>query len=116
MEEYYALFVGSMEDEALAYAFALIGFDFRIVGKDEEVPRVLEEILEKNAERYALIILPERFVNATRYLREKLREKAKMLPAFLFIPQTRQPKFNQLKELEELLQRALGISLKLVEE
>lgn len=112
----YSLFLATKEDESLAYAFALIGFESRIVEKDEDLPSILEEILEKDKEKYALIVLPEKFVESTRRIREKLREQGSILPAFLFVPELKKPVFHQLSELRELVRRALGMSLIVLEE
>jgi len=112
---YKALFVGTKKDETVAYAFSIIGFDFIIIDDDEKIVDTLEEVLGKG-EKYAIVVMSERFVEATRNFRDKLREKAMFIPAFLFIPDISKPEFKQLDELEELLQRALGITLKISEE
>jgi len=111
-KKYRVLFVGSKTDSAIAYAFAMIGMDTIIVDRDELVLERLGDIIEEEG-KYAVIIIPERFIEATRYLREKIREKMGFLPAFIFLPDVREPKFGQIAELEELLQRALGVTMKL---
>ena len=113
-KKYYAIFIGSEQDRVLAYAFSIIGFDHVIASDDSEVLKILEKILEESKEKYALILLPERLVESTRNIREKLREEGRIIPAFLFLPGVKKPEFKQLDELEQLLQRALGISLKIV--
>ncbi len=112
----YSLFLGTKEDESLAFAFSIIGFESKIVDKDEDLPVLLGEILEKDKEKYALIVMPEKYVKLTQHIREKLREQGDILPAFLFIPELKNPVFYQLSEIKELVRRALGMSLKVLEE
>ncbi len=110
-----AIFVGTTRDEILAYAFSIVGFDQLITNNDEDAIKALEKIVESREEEYALIILPERFVESTKLLREKIKGRGGVIPAFLFLPDIKEPKFRQLDELEHLLQKALGVTLKIVE-
>ena len=111
---YKAIFVGSKKDETLAHMFAIVGFDSLIVETDADVLDALGRIIERHGDDYALVVMHERFVRATRLVRENIREASETLPAFLFIPDVREPKYEQLEEIRELLKRALGVSPELL--
>ena len=108
---YKALFAGSTRYRVLSQIFRLVGFDILMEENDQKLISKLSNLLETKLDEYALIIMPEEYVEPTKKLRDKVREQGHSIPVFLFLPDIRNPKYLQLAELNEMLRRALGISL-----
>lgn len=111
LKTYKALFISSSKYEVLSQIFRLVGFDVIVEADTKKILAELEDILETRIDDYALIVMPEEFVEPTRMLRAKVREKGRSLPVFLFLPDISDPKYTQLEELDDMLRRALGIRL-----
>lgn len=110
--KYKILFLATKVYEDLGKIFRLLGVDVKIAESSEGLLSILKNILESQQIEYAIILMPEEYIVMTRSIREKLNEEKRYMPAFLFLPDTKHPKFLQLDELDELLKRVQGISIK----
>ena len=91
--------------------FELAGAEGYEVGSNEEVLSKLEELLEKGD--YGIIIVPEKFVNATRKLREKMMREGKAYPIIMFIPDFIEPPGERIRDLKHSLVMAIGAEMRL---
>ena len=96
-------------DEVIVSVFSLIGADGFKILRDEDVPKIIEDILSKG--EYSIIVLPERYVDLTRDLREKLRSEEAISAIFAFIPEKTLEKRSE--ELKSLIGQAMGTKLKI---
>jgi len=115
-EAYKILFAATKDYEDLGKIFAIVGVEAKIMEDDAELLAVLREILEAKQTEYAIILMPEKFIDITKPIREKLREDGRYIPAFLFLPDIGEPKFLQLEELNELLKRIQGVTIEQIRE
>ncbi len=113
---YKILFAATKDYEDLGKIFAIVGVEAKIMEDDAELLAVLREILEAKQTEYAIILMPEKFIDITKPIREKLREDGRYIPAFLFLPDIGEPKFLQLEELNELLKRIQGVTIEQIRE
>ena len=108
---YRILFLATEEYRDLANIFAVVGFHTQIVPKSSDLLEVLRDITEAKQSEFAIIVMPEKFVELTKPIRMKLREKGKYIPSFLFLPDIREPRFLQLEELNDMLRRVQGVTI-----
>ena len=96
-------------DPIFIKSFEILGAEGFEAKEEEEARKKLAEIIEKK--EYGLIILPERFVEATKDLREKLLRTGVYYPLFAFMPDYTGIKDKRIKELQKLISLAVGIKL-----
>ncbi|MCR8433110.1 MAG: V-type ATP synthase subunit F [Crenarchaeota archaeon] len=113
---YKILFLATKDYEDLGKIFNLLGIDVKIVESNENLLMSLKSLLESQQLEYAVIFMPETLAEITRPVREKLYEDKQYIPAFLFLPHIKSPKFLQLDEFDELFKRVQGISIKQIQE
>ncbi|MEM4649226.1 MAG: V-type ATP synthase subunit F, partial [Candidatus Bathyarchaeia archaeon] len=98
-------------DSIFVSGFALIGAESFEIKSEEELTHTLKQLIESN--NYAVIILPERFVENTKELRFKLIKEGKITPIFAFIPDYTGIKGKRIEELKKSISLAVGAELKL---
>ncbi len=76
----------------------------------EEAVKSINKLLEANDLK--LIILPERFINETKQLRETIQKKS-LLPIILLIPDTTMITGMRLEELRTAISAAIGTQIDL---
>ena len=76
----------------------------------EAAVKSLNDLLEAN--NVELIILPERFINETKQLRDTIQKKS-LLPIMLLIPDTTMVTGMRLEELRTVISTAIGTQIDL---
>ena len=98
-------------DKYLASGFRLIGIETNEVTDDEAAAKKVEDIvLEGKCE---IVIISERVALKIKTLRDSLLVAKKPYPIFLIIPDFQGPLNERIKELHQLVDRAIGVKLKL---
>ncbi len=87
------------------------GFEAEDEGKLTELVRLLKELADSG--KYAVIILPERFVEHTLELRSRLIREGRVAPIFAFVPDYSGIKGKRIEELRRTTSLAVGAELKL---
>ncbi|MEM2843048.1 MAG: V-type ATP synthase subunit F [Candidatus Bathyarchaeia archaeon] len=103
--------MAAVGDSIFISGFTLVGVEGFEVENEEALNQTLKNLIE-NAQ-YAVIILPERFVEKTRELRFKLIKEGKITPIFAFIPDYTRIKGKRIDELKKSISLAVGAELKL---
>ena len=98
-------------DEKFVLFFELAGAEGFEAKSREEVLSKLEELIEK--EEYGVIIVPEKFVDATKELREKMMREGKAFPVIAFIPDFVKSPGDRIRDLKHSLIMAIGAEIKL---
>jgi len=98
-------------DPIFVKAFELVGAEGFQAETEKEVKEKLMKLLEKK--EHGLIILPERFVKATKEIRQRLLRTGAVYPLFAFMPDYTGIKDKRIEELQRLISLAVGIQLKL---
>lgn len=76
---------------------------------DREVLSTLTKLIKEGD--YSVIVLPERYVELTREIREKLMREEKIEPIFAFVPERGLTK--RIDEIREKINLAIGVKLEL---
>ncbi|MCD6492120.1 MAG: V-type ATP synthase subunit F [Candidatus Njordarchaeia archaeon] len=100
-------------DPVFARPFQLIGADAKICTNEQEVQRALEELVSSEKIIYGVIILPERYVEKTKKIRQKLIKENRAIPVFIFLPDQTGIKDKRIEELKQLVISAIGAEIKL---
>lgn len=98
-------------DSTFIAGFELIGIKGFKATNAEAVKKVLKELLE--SEKYAAIILPERFVDTSKDARSKIMREGKITPLFAFLPDHTGIKGKRAEELKKGISLAVGTELEL---
>jgi len=101
--------VVAIGDHSFTTGFALIGVDTLIAKNEKEVLQKIVEAVEKGD--YGIILLSERYVDSTRYLRERILKEKKGNVIFAFLPDYTGIKGKRIKELKEKVSRAIGLRI-----
>ena len=102
--------IAAVGDPAFISVFELLGAEGFEVSEEGELPRVLREVV---AGDYALVVLPEKYVEATRDFREKLAREGRVTPLFAFLPTEPSSRGARVEELKRFISLAIGAELKL---
>lgn len=103
--------VAAIGDSTFIAGFELIGVRGFHATEVEEARRCLREITD--SEEYALIILPDRFVELSRDTRAKIAREGKITPLFAFLPDHTGIKGKRVEELKKAINLAVGTELNL---
>ena len=98
-------------DPTFITGFNLVGVEGFLAQTEDEVKQVLKEVLRKN--QYALLILPERYVEATAEIRSRILKEREIIPMFSFIPDYTGISGKRVEELKKSVSLAVGAKLKL---
>ena len=103
--------VAVIGDSTFIAGFELIGIKgFKITDEDGAKKR-LREITEND--EYAMIILPDRFIDASKDTRSRIAREGKIAPIFAFLPDSSGIKGKRVEELKKSISLAVGTELKL---
>ncbi len=91
--------------------FELIGAEGFEVGTGEAVAETLSDLVEE--ERFQLIIVPERFAEETRPVRERVMNRGDITPVFALIPDFTMETGMRMEELQAVVSLAIGTKLEL---
>jgi vacuolar-type H+-ATPase subunit F/Vma7 len=91
--------------------FELIGAEGFEYGTGEAVAEKLSDLVDE--ERYQLIIIPERFAEETRLVRERIMTKGDITPVFALIPDFTMETGMRMEELQAVVSLAIGTRLEL---
>ncbi|MBS7645965.1 MAG: V-type ATP synthase subunit F [Candidatus Bathyarchaeia archaeon] len=97
-------------DPTFTAGFRLVGVEGVVAVEEEEVLNAVKRLIEDP--KYKLLILPERFVEATRELRSRLMKEGKVTPIFAFIPDYTGVKGRRVEELKRSISLAVGAELR----
>jgi len=103
--------LAAIGDEMFIRMFELVGAMGYVAKTEEEVRKTLKQLVD--SKEIAIIILPERFVDASREIRRKLIEAGEYFPLFAFLPDHTGIKELRIEELKKLISLAVGTELKL---
>jgi vacuolar-type H+-ATPase subunit F/Vma7 len=103
--------VAAVGDSTFIAGFELIGIKGFHATEAEEARKSLKEIIDSG--NYALIILPDRFVEASRDTRTKIAREGKITPLFAFLPDHTGIKGKRVEELKKAINLAVGTELNL---
>lgn len=106
-----AMKVAAIGDPTFVKGFELLGAYGFITEDVHEVRKILNQLVDSG--EYALIILPERFVEETRDIRRKVVRNRQVAPIFSFIPDYTGVKGKRIEELKREISLAIGIRLKM---
>lgn len=98
-------------DKYLASGFRLIGIESNEVTDDDAAARKVEDFVSEG--KYEIVIISERVALKIKTLRDSLLVAKKPYPVFLIIPDFQGPLHERIKELHQLVEKAIGVKLKL---
>jgi vacuolar-type H+-ATPase subunit F/Vma7 len=98
-------------DSTFVAGFELIGIEGFKAKNIEDIKKILRELTEND--EYAVILLPERFVEASKEARLRLVRERKIAPIFAFLPDYTGIKGKRIEELKKSISLAVGTELKL---
>jgi len=101
--------IAAVGDPAFISVFELLGAE-GFEASNDDLLSVLRKIVEED---YALVVLPEKYVEATRILREQLAREGRVTPLFAFLPTEPASRGARVEELRKLISLAIGAELKL---
>ena len=85
-----------------------VGFD---IGTGEAVAETVSALVEEG--RFQLIIVPERFAEETRPVRERVMNRGDITPVFALIPDFTMETGMRMEELQAIVSLAIGTKLEL---
>ena len=85
-----------------------VGFD---IGTGEAVAETVSALVEEG--RFQFIIVPERFTEETRPVRERVMNRGDIIPVFALIPDFTMETGMRMEELQEVVSLAIGTKLEL---
>jgi len=91
--------------------FELIGAEGFDAGTGEAVAAALSHLVEE--EGFQLIIIPERFAEETRPVRERIMNRGDITPVFALIPDFTMETGMRMEELQAVVSLAIGTRLEL---
>ena len=101
--------IAVLGDPTFVKGFELIGAEGFIINDNELKKRLIELV---NSNKYGLIILPERFTDLTRDLRERLLREERLAPIFAFLPDYTGIRGKRFEEVKKYMFLAMGFSIK----
>jgi vacuolar-type H+-ATPase subunit F/Vma7 len=91
--------------------FQLIGAEGFDAGSGEAVAATVSDLVEEG--RFQLIIIPERFAEHTRTIRERIMIRGDITPVFALIPDFTMETGMRMDELQAVVSLAIGTRLEL---
>jgi vacuolar-type H+-ATPase subunit F/Vma7 len=91
--------------------FALIGAVGFEAGDGERANELLKKLIDEGG--FKLIILPERFADATQETRERVMREGEITPVFALIPDLTLETGMRMEELQRVISLAVGTRLEL---
>jgi len=107
----YDMSVAVVGPSSFVSCFELIGAEGFEADDGRTAARILRGLVEER--RFKLIIIPERFAEDTRYIREKLRESEEIAPVFALIPDLTLETGMRMEELRNIISLAIGARVEL---
>ncbi len=95
----------------LVSCFRLAGVDILEASSDEDATKKLEQLISEG--KYKIFIITEKISRKAKSLREDLLKAKKPYPLFLIIPDFEGPLKERITELNEYVNQAMGVKLKL---
>jgi len=91
--------------------FELIGAKGFEAGTGDAVAEILSDLVHE--EMFQLIIIPERFADETRSVREHIMNRGDIIPVFALIPDFTMETGMRMEELQSVVSLAIGTKLEL---
>ncbi len=98
-------------DSLFIKAFELLGAEGFKAENEREIIQTLKNLIEQR--EHGMIIIPERYVEATNEIRERIIKSGAVVPIFAFLPDYTGKTGQRVEELKKLISLAVGIQLKL---
>lgn len=98
-------------DPTFIAGFKAVGAEGAKAATPEEAHSIVSELVK--SDKYALIILPDRYVDATADVRAKIMKEGRYTPIFLFLPDYTGIKGRRIEELKKSISLAVGARLKI---
>ena len=102
--------ISALGDDLFIKAFELVGVEGFKASNEKEIREHLTKLIELN--EHAIIIIPERYVESTKDIRERLIKLGRTTPIFAFLPDHTGETGLRVKELQDLISLAVGIKMK----
>lgn len=103
--------IAAIGDELFIRMFELIGAVGFIAKDEKEMTQLLKKIVEEK--HYGIIVLPEKYVDAAREIRNRIIREGAYFPLFVFLPDHTGIRGKRMAELKKLISLAVGVELKL---
>jgi vacuolar-type H+-ATPase subunit F/Vma7 len=97
--------------DSFTTCFQLIGAEGFDAGSGEAVAATVSDLVEEG--RFQLIIIPERFAEQTRTIRERIMTRGDITPVFALIPDFTMETGMRMDELQLVVSLAIGTRLEL---
>jgi len=97
--------------DSFTTCFQLIGAEGFDAGSGEAVAATVSDLVEEG--RFQLIIIPERFAEQTRTIRERIMTRGDITPVFALIPDFTMETGMRMDELQAVVSLAIGTRLEL---
>jgi vacuolar-type H+-ATPase subunit F/Vma7 len=97
--------------DSFTTCFQLIGAEGFDAGSGEAVAATVSDLVEEG--RFQLIIIPERFAEQTRTIRERIMTRGDITPVFALIPDFTMETGMRMDELQVVVSLAIGTRLEL---
>ena len=97
--------------DSFTTCFQLIGAEGFNAGSGEAVAATVSDLVEEG--RFQLIIIPERFAEQTRTIRERIMTRGDITPVFALIPDFTMETGMRMDELQAVVSLAIGTRLEL---
>ena len=97
--------------DSFTTCFQLIGAEGFDAGSGEAVAATVSDLVEEG--RFQLIIIPERFAEQTRTIRERIMIRGDITPVFALIPDFTMETGMRMDELQAVVSLAIGTRLEL---
>jgi vacuolar-type H+-ATPase subunit F/Vma7 len=103
--------VAVVGSDSFTTCFQLIGAEGFDAGSGEAVAAKVSDLVEEG--RFQLIIIPERFAEQTRTIRERIMARGDITPVFALIPDFTMETGMRMDELQAVVSLAIGTRLEL---
>ena len=103
--------VAAIGPDSFTTCFQLIGAEGFNAGSGEAVAATVSDLVEEG--RFQLIIIPERFAEQTRTIRERIMTRGDITPVFALIPDYTMETGMRMDELQAVVSLAIGTRLEL---
>jgi vacuolar-type H+-ATPase subunit F/Vma7 len=97
--------------DSFTTCFQLIGAEGFDASSGETVTSTVSDLIEEG--RFQLIIIPERFAEQTRTIRERIMTRGDITPVFALIPDFTMETGMRMNELQAVVSLAIGTRLEL---
>jgi len=103
--------VAVIGSESFIRFFELIGAEGFMAETSNEIKNKVKEIVE--SKEYSVVIIPERFLDVVKPIKDKLIREEKIEPIFVFLPDFIEITEKRIEELKRNIMQAIGIEIRM---